>query len=300
MPAATRACICCRAGSAGWDPPTSAVLVVCTGAYLLRVDRRRCAAFVLGGLPFLVRSPSRVRPERGSGRRYRRRIPPTCGKLLVGEPARTVDQPRARPGLVLAGAGARLRERGGGVAKPALPRPDTAVTGRRAHDPGGGQVVRLVGRPDLGVTSGSGQHALLLPHRPGNNQIGSLQNVVEQPRVGLLFFVPGMNETLRARATVGARQAADFRSCASPWKRRSGTGADRSRQHSHLPAGARGPDCGSGRRTDRRIRGPGEPQSALLPPPLPSLEATAALTAQINPKPAQCRPGSIRTPPRGP
>ena len=153
LPAATRACICCRAGSAGWDPPTSAVLVVCTGAYLLRVDRRRCAAFVLGGLPFLVRSPSRVRPERGSGRRYRRRIPPTCGKLLVGEPARTVDQPRARPGLVLAGAGARLRERGGGVAKPALPRPDTAVTGRRAHDPGGGQVVRLVGRPDLGYRS---------------------------------------------------------------------------------------------------------------------------------------------------
>ena len=34
--------------------PTVAVVVVCTGAYLLCVDRRRCAAFVLGGLPFLV------------------------------------------------------------------------------------------------------------------------------------------------------------------------------------------------------------------------------------------------------
>ena len=34
--------------------PTSAVVVLCTGAYLLWVDRRRCAAFVLGGLPFLV------------------------------------------------------------------------------------------------------------------------------------------------------------------------------------------------------------------------------------------------------
>ena len=80
LPAATRACICWRAGSAGWEPPTSAVLVVCTGAYLLRVDRRRCAAFVLGGLPFLVRPPPRIRAERGSGRRYRRRIPPTCGR----------------------------------------------------------------------------------------------------------------------------------------------------------------------------------------------------------------------------
>ena len=34
--------------------PTSAVVVLCTGAYLLWVDRRRCAAFVLGGLPFVV------------------------------------------------------------------------------------------------------------------------------------------------------------------------------------------------------------------------------------------------------
>ena len=34
--------------------PTVAVVVVCTGAYLLCVDRRRCVAFVLGGLPFLL------------------------------------------------------------------------------------------------------------------------------------------------------------------------------------------------------------------------------------------------------
>ncbi|MCY4373695.1 MAG: glycosyltransferase family 39 protein [Spirochaetaceae bacterium] len=34
--------------------PTTAVSVVCVGAYLLWVDRRRCAAYVLGGLPFLV------------------------------------------------------------------------------------------------------------------------------------------------------------------------------------------------------------------------------------------------------
>ena len=34
--------------------PATAVAVVCVGAYLLWTDRRRCAAYVLGGLPFLV------------------------------------------------------------------------------------------------------------------------------------------------------------------------------------------------------------------------------------------------------
>ena len=40
---------------------------------------------------------------------------------------------------------------------------------------------------------------LLLPDRPGNNQVDSLQNILENPGVGLLFFVPGMNETLRVK-----------------------------------------------------------------------------------------------------
>ena len=40
---------------------------------------------------------------------------------------------------------------------------------------------------------------LLLPDRPGNNQVDSFQNIVENPGVGLLFFVPGMNETLRVK-----------------------------------------------------------------------------------------------------
>ena len=38
---------------------------------------------------------------------------------------------------------------------------------------------------------------LLIPDRPGNNQVDSLQNVIAHPQVGLLFLVPGMNETLR-------------------------------------------------------------------------------------------------------
>jgi uncharacterized protein len=38
---------------------------------------------------------------------------------------------------------------------------------------------------------------LLLPDRPGNNRLDSLTNIVEHPEVGLLFMVPGFNETLR-------------------------------------------------------------------------------------------------------
>jgi len=42
---------------------------------------------------------------------------------------------------------------------------------------------------------------LLLPDRRGNNLIDSLRNVVAAPNVGLLFLVPGINETLRVNGT---------------------------------------------------------------------------------------------------
>ena len=41
------------------------------------------------------------------------------------------------------------------------------------------------------------ERTLLIPDRPGNNQVDSLRNVLAHPEVGLLFLVPGMNETLR-------------------------------------------------------------------------------------------------------
>jgi PPOX class probable FMN-dependent enzyme len=43
----------------------------------------------------------------------------------------------------------------------------------------------------------AGDTTLLLPDRRGNNRIDSLRNIVESPPVGLLFMVPGANETLR-------------------------------------------------------------------------------------------------------
>ena len=38
---------------------------------------------------------------------------------------------------------------------------------------------------------------LALPERPGNRRADSLRNIIETGRVGLLFLVPGVGETLR-------------------------------------------------------------------------------------------------------
>ncbi|MEE8628903.1 MULTISPECIES: pyridoxamine 5'-phosphate oxidase family protein [Methylobacterium] len=45
---------------------------------------------------------------------------------------------------------------------------------------------------------------LLLPDRRGNNRIDSLRNVVRDPRVGLMFLIPGIGNALRVngRATI--------------------------------------------------------------------------------------------------
>jgi PPOX class probable FMN-dependent enzyme len=45
------------------------------------------------------------------------------------------------------------------------------------------------------------ERTLLLPDRRGNNRIDSLRNIVADPRVGLLFVIPGVNETLRINGT---------------------------------------------------------------------------------------------------
>ncbi len=49
---------------------------------------------------------------------------------------------------------------------------------------------------------------ILIPDRLGNNRTDSLRNIIDNPGVGLLFLVPGINETLRvnglARITTDA------------------------------------------------------------------------------------------------
>jgi len=41
------------------------------------------------------------------------------------------------------------------------------------------------------------QNTLLLPDRRGNNRVDSLRNIVGDPRVALIFLIPGIGETLR-------------------------------------------------------------------------------------------------------
>jgi len=38
---------------------------------------------------------------------------------------------------------------------------------------------------------------VLIPDRPGNNRLDSLKNLVRDPRVSLLFLIPGIGETIR-------------------------------------------------------------------------------------------------------
>ncbi|MCX7349114.1 MAG: pyridoxamine 5'-phosphate oxidase family protein [Alphaproteobacteria bacterium] len=38
---------------------------------------------------------------------------------------------------------------------------------------------------------------ILIPDRPGNNRLDTMANVTANPNVGLLFFVPGFEDTLR-------------------------------------------------------------------------------------------------------
>jgi uncharacterized protein len=40
-------------------------------------------------------------------------------------------------------------------------------------------------------------HHLAIPDRLGNNRLDGMRNVVENPHVGLIFFIPGREDTLR-------------------------------------------------------------------------------------------------------
>lgn len=45
------------------------------------------------------------------------------------------------------------------------------------------------------------ERTLAIPDRPGNNRIDTLRNIVRDPRISLLFIIPGIGETLRVNGT---------------------------------------------------------------------------------------------------
>jgi len=60
---------------------------------------------------------------------------------------------------------------------------------------GNGDVTPKGDRP--GFVAILDDRTLAIPDRPGNNRLDTLENIVDNPAVGLLFLIPGMNETLR-------------------------------------------------------------------------------------------------------
>ena len=62
-----------------------------------------------------------------------------------------------------------------------------------------GQVVRI-----------ADDRTLLLPDRRGNNRTDSLRNIVRDPRIGLLFLMPGSGTTLRVNGRAELRTDADL------------------------------------------------------------------------------------------
>jgi hypothetical protein len=56
-------------------------------------------------------------------------------------------------------------------------------------------------------------NTLLIADSPGNNRLDTLQNILHTPQVGLLFLVPGVDETLRVNGT--AVLSVDRRTCSA-------------------------------------------------------------------------------------
>ena len=61
-----------------------------------------------------------------------------------------------------------------------------------------------------GFVQVDGETKLLIPDRPGNNRIDGMQNIVETGRIGLIFLVPGVRETLRVNGSATISIDADL------------------------------------------------------------------------------------------
>jgi PPOX class probable FMN-dependent enzyme len=81
----------------------------------------------------------------------------------------------------------------------------SGVDGRTDASPRGG----LPGFVKLGDA-----RTLLIPDAPGNNRLDSLENIVTSGHAGLLFMIPGINETLRVNGkAVLSTDLADVAAC---------------------------------------------------------------------------------------
>ena len=65
-----------------------------------------------------------------------------------------------------------------------------------------------------GFVKSADAHTLLIPDSPGNNRLDTLENIIHTGKVGMLFLIPGMDETLRVNGTAClSDDAADLALC---------------------------------------------------------------------------------------
>jgi PPOX class probable FMN-dependent enzyme len=50
-----------------------------------------------------------------------------------------------------------------------------------------------------------------IPDRPGNNRLDTMNNILQHPQIGLIFLIPGVNETLRINGVAEIRDDDDLR-----------------------------------------------------------------------------------------
>lgn len=73
---------------------------------------------------------------------------------------------------------------------------------------------------DPGFVKTPDAHTLLVPDAPGNNRLDSLENLVVTGEAGLLFMIPGVDETLRVNGrAVLSTAAADLDACTNERRR---------------------------------------------------------------------------------
>jgi hypothetical protein len=63
---------------------------------------------------------------------------------------------------------------------------------------------------DPGFVKVAGEHTLLLPDSVGNNRLDTLENLLADPRLSLIFFIPNVEETLRVNGRARLREEPEF------------------------------------------------------------------------------------------
>ncbi len=63
---------------------------------------------------------------------------------------------------------------------------------------------------DPGFVKVLDDHRIAIPDRPGNNRLDTYSNIIASPNVGLIFLIPGVNETLRVNGSAEIRDDEDL------------------------------------------------------------------------------------------